>query len=141
MSVKISLACVVSRLQIELDGGLDALVTENAPHEFVFAGTVLEDQRARRMAELMHGDAQSGRLLNPVDDLGAERDLFLVLAGLAGEQPIRVAAAHQRGPEVVHVLVDDRRDRLVELELERDPVLDVVLGEGQPNSWTAVLPA
>ena len=53
------------RLQaaIEVDGGLDALVTQNAPHEFIFAGAVLEDQSARRMAELMHGDAQSGRLL------------------------------------------------------------------------------
>ena len=77
--MKISLACVVSRFQIELDGGLDALVTQDAPHQFVFAGPVLEDQSARRMAELMHGDAQSGRLLNPVDDLGAERDLFLVI--------------------------------------------------------------
>ena len=118
---------------IEVDGRLDALVTENAPYEFVFAGSVLEDERARRMAELMHGDAQSGRLLNPLDDLGAERDLFLVLAGLARKQPIRVAAAHQRGPEVVHVLVDDRRDRLVELELERDPVLDVVFAEREPK--------
>lgn len=104
---------------------------QKAPNKFVFAGTVLEDQRACCMAELMHGDTQSGRLLNPVDDLGAERDLFLVLARLVGEQPIRVAAAHQRGPEVVHVLIDDRRDQLVELELERHPVLDVVLVEGQ----------
>ena len=31
----------------------------------------------------------------------------------------------------MHVLIDDRRDCLVELELERDPVLDVVLVEGQ----------
>ena len=96
MSVNISLACVVSRLQIEFLGRLDALVTENAPNKFVFAGPVLEDQSTRRMAELMHGNAQPGRLLNSLDDLGAERDLFLVVAGLAGEQPIRVAAAHQR---------------------------------------------
>ena len=45
----------------------------------------------------------------------------LWLAGLAGEQPIGVAAAHQRRAEVVHVLVDDRRDDLIELELERRP--------------------
>ena len=31
------------------------------------------------------------------------------------------------------VLVDDRRDRLVELELERGPVLDVVLWERKPK--------
>jgi len=31
---------VVSSFQIELDGGLNALVTEKAPNKFVFAGTV-----------------------------------------------------------------------------------------------------
>src|SRR5215470_1160577 len=119
--------------QIEVLGCLGALVTQNAPYKFIFAGPVLEDQSARRMAELMHGNAQSGRLLNSLDDLGAERDLFLVVAGLAGKQPIRVAAAHQRGTEGIDVLVDDRRDRLVELELKRGPVLDVVLWEPKPK--------
>jgi hypothetical protein len=37
------------------------------------------------MPELVHGDAQASRLPNSVDDLGAERDLFLVAAGLTGE--------------------------------------------------------
>jgi len=69
--------------QIEVLGGLGALVTENAPYELVFAGPVLKDQSARRMAELMHGNAQSGPLLNTLDDLRAEGDLFLVVAGLA----------------------------------------------------------
>src|ERR1035437_3476155 len=55
------------QFQIEFDGGLNALVTEKATNKLVFAGAVLEDQSACRMAELLHGDAQSGRLLNPVD--------------------------------------------------------------------------
>jgi hypothetical protein len=37
---------------------------------------VIEDKGARRVAKLMHGDAQSGGLLHLVDDLGAERDLW-----------------------------------------------------------------
>ena len=57
MSVNISLACVVSKLQIEVFGRLDALVTEDTAYEFVFPGPVLKDQGARRMAELMHGNA------------------------------------------------------------------------------------
>ncbi len=48
-------------------------MAQDAPDEFVFTGTVLEDQSARRMPELVHGDAQSGGLLDSVDDLGAER--------------------------------------------------------------------
>jgi hypothetical protein len=118
--------------QIETDSGLDALVAENTPHEFVLAGTVFEDQSAGRMSELMHGHAKASGFLNPVDDLGAERYLFLVLAGHAGEQPVRVAAAHQRGPEVVHIFIEERRYRLVELELKRFSVLGVVLGEREP---------
>jgi hypothetical protein len=58
--------------QIEVDGCLDAPVAENAPYKFIFPGPVPEDQGARRMAELMHGDAQSSRLLNLLDTLGAE---------------------------------------------------------------------
>src|SRR3984893_16511697 len=127
--------------QIEVLGRLGALVTENAPYELVFAGPVLEDQSARRMAELMHGNTQSSPLLNQFDDLRAERDLFLVVAALAGKQPVRVAAAHQRGTEVMDVFVDDRRDRLVELELKRGPVLDIVLWERKPKIrvWSAGL--
>jgi hypothetical protein len=35
-------------VQVEVHGGLDALVTQNSPHKFVFAGAVLEDESARR---------------------------------------------------------------------------------------------
>jgi hypothetical protein len=55
-----------------------------------------------------------------------------VIAGLAWEQPIRVAATHQCRTEVVDVLVDDSRYRLVELELKRGSVLDVVFWEREP---------
>jgi hypothetical protein len=41
------------RLQaaIEVDGRLDALMAANTPHEFIFAGAVLENQRASRVLE------------------------------------------------------------------------------------------
>jgi hypothetical protein len=58
--------------QVEVLGCLNALVTENAPDEFIFARPVLEYQGARCMAELMHGDAQSRRFLNSLYDLAAE---------------------------------------------------------------------
>jgi hypothetical protein len=54
---------------------------------------------------------------NPVDfDLGAERNLLLVPAGRAGAQPIRIAATDQSRPEVMDIFVDERGDRVVDLE-------------------------
>jgi hypothetical protein len=43
-------------VQIEVDGRLHALVAQNVPHELVFARPVFEEERARRMSELVHGD-------------------------------------------------------------------------------------
>src|SRR5258708_5753737 len=93
---------------------------------------MLEDQGARGMPELMHGDAQSGGFLNSIDDLSAERNLFLVFAGFARKQPIRVASADQSRPEVMHVFIDERRHCPVEFELERFSVLHLVLREREP---------
>jgi hypothetical protein len=58
--------------QIEARGRLCALVAQEASDQFVFAGTVLEDQGTGGMPELMHSDPKPGQLLDPVDDLGAE---------------------------------------------------------------------
>jgi hypothetical protein len=84
------------------------------------------------LPELMHRDADTGRFLNALDNLGAERDLLLVIAGFSRKQPIGVATPQQDGPEVVHILVDDRRDDLIKPELERLIVLDVVFGKLKP---------
>src|SRR5712671_1088391 len=84
------------------------------------------------MPELMHGNTKPSRLLNPVDNLGAEGDLFLVLAGHAGKQTVRVSAAHQRGTEIVHIFIDDCCYLLVEFKSEWDLVLHVISAERQP---------
>ena len=121
------------KAKIEFLGGLDALVTQNTPNQFVVAGKVLEYQCAGCVAKLMNGDAQTCRILNPVDNLATERDLFLVLAFHTGKQAIRVSLAHQRRAKIMDVLVNDRCNFLIKRELERDIVLDVVPAERQPE--------
>src|SRR5437588_11611096 len=71
--------------EIEALCRVHALVPQNASDKFVFTGTVLQHEGTGGMTELVHGYPQPGRLLDFVDDLGAERNLFLVRAGLAGE--------------------------------------------------------
>src|SRR6267142_336655 len=57
---------------VEIDGGLDIAVAEQAPHDFVLTGEVLEIDRRAGMPELMDGDPQAGGVLDALGDLGAK---------------------------------------------------------------------
>jgi len=83
-----------------------------------------------------------GRLLDPVDDLAAERDLFLVFAGLGrGNSQSALLPRIRSGRKSCTYSLMIVVTVFVELELERHPVLDVVLVEGQEIVRLAVLPA
>jgi len=75
---------------VEVDRGLDIAVTEQAPHDLVLAGKVLEIDRGTGVSELMDGHPQTRRLLDALRDLGAEHVRRLRFAGDAGEQPASV---------------------------------------------------
>src|SRR5450631_3654309 len=57
---------------VEIPGRLDAFVAENPTHEFVVAGIVAQDNRCRRMPELVAGDADADFFLNRPGDSDAE---------------------------------------------------------------------
>src|SRR5436309_1566883 len=79
---------------------------------------MLQDESTSCMPKLMHSDTESGRFLDTLDDLRAERNLFLMLAALTREQPVRVTAAQQGRTEVIHILVNVGGYGLVERKLE-----------------------
>src|ERR1035438_6031795 len=62
------------RLQaaVEIDGGLDVAVPEQAPHDLIFPRPVLQNDRGTCMAELMDSDSNARDFLNALGDLGAE---------------------------------------------------------------------
>jgi hypothetical protein len=72
---------------VEVDRGLDVAVAEQAPHDLVFAGPMLELDRCASMAELVNRHPQARGFLNALGDLGAEHVRCLRLTGDTGEQP------------------------------------------------------
>src|SRR5262245_18691948 len=117
---------------IGVDGGLHVAVSEKLSDELVLARAGLEKESACGVPELMHCHPQSGHLMNPLRDLAAEQDVAFGASALSREQPVIVAATEHDRPEVVDVFVDDWSEMLVKRILKADPVLDVVVWEGQP---------
>ncbi len=117
---------------VEVNRRLDIAVPKEAPHGFVISGMMLEIQRCSGMAELVDSEPQARSLVDPLDDLGAEHVRRLGVAGHAREQPGGVRAAQQHRPELMNVLIDELGQGLVELEVEVDPVLDVIVRKDQP---------
>src|SRR5258705_12244523 len=72
---------------VEIDGGLDVAVAEQAPHDLILPWAVLEVDSRTGVAELMDRHPHAGRLLNAFRDLGAEHIRCLRLTGDAGEHP------------------------------------------------------
>jgi hypothetical protein len=76
---------------IELDGGLDVAVPENAPDRLVVSGVMLEVDRRGGMSKLVRRDAKADRLLNSLGDLTAEgvrRGKAALSSGCTGLQHI-----------------------------------------------------
>jgi hypothetical protein len=57
---------------VEIDCGPYIAVTKQPSNRFVIAGMMFQVDGWRGMPELVDGDPQSGRLLDPVCDLNAE---------------------------------------------------------------------
>src|SRR5262245_30930930 len=91
-----------------------------------------EKDSACGVPELMHCHTQSGHLMNPLRDLAAEQDVAFGASALSWEQPVTVPATEHDRPEVVDVFVDDSIEMLLKRILKADPVLDVIVWEGQP---------
>ena len=117
---------------VEADRGLDIAVSKQPPYGLVVPWPVLEIDRRRSMPELVSRDPKSDRLLNAHGDLLAEHERRLRLTALAREQPGGIRAAKQRRPELMNVFVDEVGQRLIELEIQIDPVLHIIVRENEP---------
>ena len=116
---------------IEADGGLKVLMAEHPAHELVVLGGS-QDQGRGRMAVLVSRNPDADPVLDGVGDLVAERRERLVATVLAREEPERARAAQEHRPMIVHILLDELGQALLEDELELDPVLDIVVREDEP---------
>ena len=114
---------------------------EEAPHGLVVPWLMLEIDRRRGVPELVSRDPEPRGLLDPLRDLGAEHVCRFGIAGDAREQPGGVRPAEQHRPELMDVFVDELGQGLVELEVEIDPVLDVIVREDQPVGRVRARPA
>src|SRR5262249_26920676 len=89
------LAAGLDRLQpaVEVDGGFEAFVPEEAPDRFVVARMVLQVDRRGGMPKLVDGNPQSGGLLDSLRNLDAKQMRILGFTVRIGEEPIAVPTA------------------------------------------------
>jgi hypothetical protein len=81
------------------------------------------------MPELMWRDLQAELLPETLRDLFRQGLRGFVLPAGPGEEPIVIEALHQVRPVLMDVFVDQGRSGLVEGELERHPVLHVLVAK------------
>src|SRR5580692_8883112 len=82
-----SASTVSSPTFIEVDRGLQVLVTENAAHELVIGRVFLQDKRRGQVAKLMRRHPDADLFGDAVDDLTAQGSLGLMPIRLAGKEP------------------------------------------------------
>ena len=133
MTMSVDLARVdILQTDVGVDRGLDVAVAEKLSDDLVLARAGLEKESACGVPELMHRHPQPGRLVDPLRDLATQQDVAFCASVLTREQPVLVPATEQERPEVVDIVVDHSREVGLQGIFQPDPVLDVVVGEGQP---------
>src|SRR5215203_1773806 len=106
-------------------------MAEHPSRELVVLGRP-NDDRPGGMPVLMRGHPDPDPVQNCGRNLvtkGAER---LVPSILAREEPGLVRAAQERRAVLVHILLDELGQALLEIELEPDSVLHVIVREYEP---------
>jgi hypothetical protein len=115
------------------DRDLNRAMAEQQTDELVIARLVLEDDRRREVAELMHGETQTDRFFDGARNLTAQRRETLVALPCPREEPrIFRAIGDERGTIIGQIIVDERGQLGIEREVELDPVLDIIVREDEP---------
>jgi hypothetical protein len=117
---------------IEASRSLDITVAKKPTHGLVVAEMVLQINRCRGVPELVNCEAKSGRFLHAHGDLFAEEQFMLRLTGLTREQPRGIRAAKQRRSELMNVYVNQVRQRLIELEIQVNPIFHIIVRKHEP---------
>jgi hypothetical protein len=104
----------------------DAFVAENPAHEFVVAGIIAQDNRCRRMPELMAGDADADVFLDCSGDSDAE-----AVDGPHGlthtrKKLVVVRRVGEMRAKLMDVAVNQFRQLRVERKFQRNSVFDFV---------------
>jgi hypothetical protein len=94
----------ILQADIGIDRRLHVAVTENAPDELVLARPTLEDDSRRGMPKLMHGDADTSRLMDTFGDLSAERNLAYI-AVVSSFQHRQIAVRQDSGHATIFKLI------------------------------------
>ena len=110
-------------------GGSDVAVAQEASNGFVITGVVPQVDNSGGAAELVDGDSQTRRLLDPFCDLDSEQMRILRAAGGAWEQPISIRSTKEGGTILLDIFVDQLGEVVVELKGRIDAVLHVIVGE------------
>ena len=92
---------------VEIPGRLDAFVAENPAHEFVVAAIVAQNNRCRRVPELVAGDADADIFLNRPGDSDTE-----AVDGAHG-------LTHARKQLIVVRRVDEMRAKLPDVAVDQ----------------------
>lgn len=107
---------------VEPYGGSDVAVAQEPSNGFVITGVVPQVDGGGRMAELMDGDPQTSRLLDPCCDLDPEQMRVLGPAGGPWEKPISIRSTKQGRAILLNIFVDQRGEVVVELKGQVDAV-------------------